>query len=110
MEKSKREGDLIVFDIAHRIGDCLKIGEDLQFHISNLTGLGEGERRRFARKEEKKSKQRSLWNEQLLLLDRLVCTLFINGKEIHVKLDGEGWKKVAEITERLNKLNREMMR
>ena len=109
----RREGDIIVFDLAQRDGDWLKLGADLQDHICNTFHLGENDRRRFYRKTTRRHKREeavALLHQQTLLMDRLAWLLWWKGVEIRVKLDAEGWQHVLNLSKQFAALNRQMNR
>jgi hypothetical protein len=87
----RRGGDVIIFDLAQREGDWLKLGVDLKEHICNIFGLGEAERRRFDRRQRRRYKQNratGLLHRQTLLMDRLAWLLWWKGKEIRITRRG----------------------
>lgn len=106
----RKQGNIIIWDIAHREGDHLVIGGDLQNHLVNLFGLGEKERKQFARKEKRRTGKQNLWLEQLSLLDNFGFMVLLHAKEIRIKLDGEGWSQLVKVIESLDRLNRKMNR
>ena len=113
MKRLKKEGDVIIFDLAQREGDWLKLGKDLQDHICNTFHLGEKDRHRFYRKTTRRHKREeaiTLLHQQTLLMDRLAWLLWWKGVEIRVKLDGEGWQHVVDLSKKFAALNRRMNR
>jgi RNA:NAD 2'-phosphotransferase (TPT1/KptA family) len=109
----RKVGDVIVFDLAQREGDWLKLGVDLQEHICNIFGLGEAERRRFYRRQRRRHKDKrgaALLHRQMLLMDHLAWLLWWKGKEIRILLDAEGWQSIADLAKKFATLNREMNR
>jgi len=103
----RKVGGLIVWDLAQRKGDFIELGRDLIGHICNLLGLGEKERKRFARRE-RRGEAVGLWMQQLCLLDEFSVLIFQNAAEISVKLTPEGWQRLATLSKDLESLNRRM--
>lgn len=105
----RKEGELIIWELAQRKGDSLLIGKDMLDHMVNLFQIGEEERRRFARVEKKKRHGvSSLWDEHLLLLDRFGNTILQHAKKLEIELDAEGWQRLTELSKELDTLSRAM--
>ncbi len=106
----RKEGNLIIWDLAQRKGDTLQLGKDLLDHMQNLFGLGEEERLRFFRAEHKQDEEPNLWGQHLSLLDKYVLAIMCNAQEVVVKLDDKGWERLQELSKELEALNRKMIK
>jgi len=86
----------------------LLLGEDLLEHMRNLFGVGEKSRRGYLRKMRRKPP--NWWRQQLSLLDKFSFAILSHAKEIQVKLDGEGWERLADIAKKLELLSLKAMK
>jgi len=100
----KKQGELILFEYAHREGDYVVIDSDGMTRIRNMLGLARKRRTKFFEKEEILA---GGWNEQLLFGDKVMAELFASAKEIRVKVDWDKWypieKKINIELRRMNK-------
>jgi len=101
----KKIGNVIIFDLAQRENDRIKVGKDLLNHMVNLTQIGADERRRAL-----KTKPGQDENEHLHLMDKFVALLLQNAEEVSVKINDAGWGQLIELTKQLEQLNKKLMR
>lgn len=98
----RKEGDMIVFELAHREGDYVTIDEDGRTAILNLLSLASRRRRHALDKG-----QKSEWNEHLFFQDKMMTELFRSAKEIRVKVDWDVWYPMEKkINSELRRMNR----
>jgi len=100
----KKQGELILFEYAHREGDYVVIDADGMDRIRNMLRLARKRRTKLLEKEEILA---GGWNEQLIFGDKVMAELFSSSKEIRVKVDWDKWypieKKINTELRRMNK-------
>lgn len=98
----KKQGDMILFEYAHREGDYVTIDEDGRMAMLNLLSLASRRRREALEKCDK-----SEWSEHLFFTDKIMTELFRSAKEIRIKVDWDIWypieKKMNAELRRMNK-------
>lgn len=100
----KKQGDMIIFELAHREGDYVYIDKDGLEKMYNMLGLA-SKRRKDALSKEKGGP--SEYAELLFEQDKIITTLFRSAKEIRIKVDWDIWyetdKKISRELKRINR-------
>lgn len=99
----KKDGEMIIFELAHREGDYINIDKDGIEIMFNMLSLASRRRKDALQKEGKTNE----YNEILFNQDKIMTELFRSAKEIRIKVDWDKWFPVEKkISQELRKANR----
>jgi len=101
----KKEGKIIVLNVAHREKDYVTLGEEGLDALRLLLGIGRSEHSKFLKKLDKGGTNE--WSDFLRHADKYVERLMFSAKKVIVEVDWDKWAKIekelAAENRRLNK-------
>jgi hypothetical protein len=99
----KKEGELLVLNIAYREKDHVTLGEEGLGALRLLLGIGRSEHRKYLKKQDTGVKNE--WSDFLCHADKYVERLMFSAKKVIVEVD---WDKWADIEKKLEAENRRL--